>query len=127
MESYIKNKKSGVGSNRNVYLLFNIYSEEMFSEAFEDIQEGIKINKVAINNIKYTEDTVILVNCLDVLQKLLERLVGIGEKYDFELNSVKNNCMVISKKPKAIKRGILTVNDVTLRKVDLYILWMSFK
>lgn len=39
-------------------LLFNIYSENIFREASEGVERGIKVNGVWINNIRYADDAV---------------------------------------------------------------------
>ena len=41
-------------------LLFNIYADETFKEATEDVDLGIKINGTYINNISYADDTVLI-------------------------------------------------------------------
>lgn len=43
-------------------ILVNLYSEELFKEAFEYIGEGIQINGVLINNLRYADDTVLITN-----------------------------------------------------------------
>lgn len=41
-------------------LLFNIYYEAIFEEAFQNEHMGIKINGKIINNLRYADDTIIL-------------------------------------------------------------------
>ena len=45
-------------------LLFNIYSEEIFKQALEDQEEGIVLNGVSVNNIRYGDDTLLIANTL---------------------------------------------------------------
>jgi len=59
-----------VSINRGVWqgcvlsqLLFNIiYFEFIFREALKGIEDGIKVNRKCLNNIKYADDTVIFTN-----------------------------------------------------------------
>jgi len=44
-------------------LLFNLYSEGVFREALEDVEIGIKVNGVWVNNIRYADDTTSLITC----------------------------------------------------------------
>jgi hypothetical protein len=41
-------------------LLFNLYSEEIISKALEEAEEGIVINGKNINNLRYSDDTVLI-------------------------------------------------------------------
>lgn len=41
-------------------LLFNVYSERMFREVLDNTDDGILLNGVLINNLRYAEDTVLL-------------------------------------------------------------------
>lgn len=43
-------------------ILVNLYSEELFKEAFEYIGERIQINGVLINNLRYADGTVLITN-----------------------------------------------------------------
>jgi len=40
--------------------LFNLYSEEIISEALEDTEEGIVINRKIISNLRYANDTLLI-------------------------------------------------------------------
>lgn len=59
---------------------------------FENIQHGTKINRIGVNNITYTEDTVILAHFPGGLQKLLE----VGNEYGQELNTTKTTYTAIN-------------------------------
>lgn len=47
-------------------LLFNICSEKMFKEILGDINECILINGTQVNNLRYTDDTRLLVDSREV-------------------------------------------------------------
>ena len=78
-------------------LLFNIYSEEIFKQALEDQEEGIVLNGVSVNNIRYADDTLLIANTLKGLQQLLNRTTVVSEEYGLKLNVAKTKYMVIKK------------------------------
>jgi hypothetical protein len=43
-------------------LIFNLYSEKIFNEALDGIEESIQLNGTIINNIRYADDTIILID-----------------------------------------------------------------
>jgi len=79
-------------------LLFNIYSEFIFREALEEVNDGIKINGEYINNIRYSDDTVIFANNMTCLQRILNKIVDTSESFALFININKTKYMIISKK-----------------------------
>ena len=49
-------------------ILFNLYTEYMINEAFENL-EGIKVNGENITNVRFADDTVLLTENKNDLQK----------------------------------------------------------
>ena len=76
--------------------LFNLYSETILRN-IEDCQ-GMKINGQNLNNLRYADDTVLMAESGNQLQKLLDIVVLEIEKLGLTLNLKKKKCMVISKK-----------------------------
>ena len=76
--------------------LFNIYSE-MILRNFENYP-GVKINGENINNIRYADDTVLIADSEENLQRLLDITIEKSEEIGLTLNVKKTECMVISKK-----------------------------
>ena len=76
--------------------LFNLYSETILRN-IEDCQ-GMKINGQNLNNLRYADDTVLMAESDDQLQKLLDIVVLESEKLGLTLNLKKTECMVVSKK-----------------------------
>lgn len=66
------------------------YSEQVFRRALDGTSKGIKVNGEVINNIRYADDTVVLANNIDELQKLMERVQTASEKTVLGLNLKKN-------------------------------------
>lgn len=80
-------------------LLFNIYSEAIFREALEGIECGVKVNGRLINNIRYADDTVVLAENEQDLQRLLNQIVRHSEHYGLLINTTKTKIMAFTKKP----------------------------
>lgn len=78
-------------------LLFNAYSEKLFAEALEDMEDGILLNGVLINNIRYADDTVLLADTAEGLQRLIEKVAETCSRYNMRLNTNKTKVMVVSK------------------------------
>ena len=59
--------------------------------------EGIKVNRVNLNNIRYSNDTALISMSQWQLQKMLNKLEKIGEKYEMSINVNKAQCLVVTK------------------------------
>ena len=79
--------------------LFNIYSEIILRNL--ENYPGVKINGEKINNIRYADDTVLIADSEENLQRLLDITIEKNEKMGLTLNVKETECMVISKKVKA--------------------------
>lgn len=80
-------------------MLFNIYVENIFSEALDDLQCGIKVNGRPVNNIRYADDTVIIADNPGDLQLMLEAINTRGKLAGLKINGDKTKVMVISRDP----------------------------
>ena len=76
-------------------LLFNLYSEEIFKEALDDIELGVSVNGQRLNNIRYADDTVVFADNIEGLQELMTRVKDTSEKYGLTLNIDKTKFMII--------------------------------
>uniref|UniRef100_A0A8D8S118 Craniofacial development protein 2 n=1 Tax=Cacopsylla melanoneura TaxID=428564 RepID=A0A8D8S118_9HEMI len=56
-------------------ILFNIYSEYIFRESLDEMEEGIPINGVKLNNIRYADDTIVFADSIQALQALMDSIV----------------------------------------------------
>ena len=75
--------------------LFNLHSE-IILRGINDF-EGIKVNGVNINNIRYADDTVLISTSPRELQKMLNKLEKIGEQYGMSINVNKTECLIVTK------------------------------
>lgn len=80
-------------------LLFNLYSEKVFQNALENLEDGIKVNGKIINNIRYADDTVIIANSPEGLQRLMDAITREGDALGLRINTDKTKTMVVSKNP----------------------------
>ena len=76
--------------------LFNLYSE-MILRNLGNIQ-GLTINGENFNNLRYADDTVLIAESEQQLQRLLNTVVLESEKMGLSLNVKKTECLVVSKK-----------------------------
>jgi hypothetical protein len=78
-------------------ILFNVYSERIIENALTDRPEGIKINGVLINNIRYADDTALIAGTEQDLQILLDRVMAECNNMRLKINTTETKVMVISK------------------------------
>ena len=57
------------------------YPEYIFKKALHDAEEGIRINGIVVNNIRYTDDTVLMADSENGLQRLLDLAMNACQKY----------------------------------------------
>ena len=98
--------------------LFNMYSEKIFQNALEDIQEGIKVNGRFVNNIRYADDTVIIANSQEGLQNLINAITREGDAFGLKINTEKTKTMVISKNPNMNTN--ITIYNKRIEQVDKF-------
>ena len=75
--------------------LFNLYKEKIFREV--ENMNGVKINGITINNLRYADDTALLCICPNDLQMLLNVCNKAGKPYSMQMNIKTTKIMVVSK------------------------------
>ena len=74
--------------------LFNLYSEYIMRNAgLEETQAGIKIARRNINNLRYADDTTLMVGSEEELKSLLMKVKDESEKVGLKLNIQKTKIM----------------------------------
>ena len=74
--------------------LFNLYAEYILRNAgLEEAQAGIKIARRNINNLRYADDTTLMVESEEELKSLLMKVKEESEKVDLKLNIQKTKIM----------------------------------
>ena len=74
--------------------LFNLYAEYIMRNAgLEEAQAGIKIARRNINNLRYADDTILMVESEEELKSLLMKVKEESEKVHLKLNIQKTKIM----------------------------------
>ena len=74
--------------------LFNLYTEYIIrNTGLNEVQAGIKIARRNINNLRYEDDTTIMVESKEELQSLLMKVKEESEKVGLKLNIQKTKIM----------------------------------
>uniref|UniRef100_A0A8D8RKC5 Craniofacial development protein 2 n=1 Tax=Cacopsylla melanoneura TaxID=428564 RepID=A0A8D8RKC5_9HEMI len=97
-------------------ILFNLYSEHIFREALNDMEEGIPINGIRLNNLRYADDTIMLADTIEGLQKLMTKIAEVSSSYGLDINASKTKLMIISKEQISSDAQII-VNQVRIERV----------
>lgn len=85
-----------------------MYSESIFKEALDADSDGIVVNGQIINNIRYADDTVLIAENMDGLQRLLDQVNTASNNHGLKMNIKKTKYMIISK-------NYINPNSVTLK------------
>ena len=75
-------------------ILFNLYTDYMIEEAFDDL-EGCRVNGENLTNIRYADDTILVAESVDKLRQLLQSLSSKCSEYGMSLNQNKTKVMVL--------------------------------
>lgn len=70
-------------------LLFNLYSENIFQEALENVETGIKVNGTCINHIRYADDTVLIADNMCDLQHFVNVVGEHNKEMGLKINANK--------------------------------------
>ncbi|GFO30382.1 retrovirus-related pol polyprotein from type-1 retrotransposable element r2 [Plakobranchus ocellatus] len=95
--------------------LFSLYSEIIMQNL--ENHPGIKVGGQSTNNLKYADDTVLIAENKEDLQKLLNIVEEESRKKGLELKSKKTEVMVISRQQESPKCDIF-INKVKLKQTE---------
>ncbi|GFN78636.1 endonuclease-reverse transcriptase [Plakobranchus ocellatus] len=96
--------------------LFNLYSETILRNL--DEYPGIRIGGRIINNLRYADDTVLIAENKEDLQKLIDIAATESKRMGLELNNKKTEVMVISRRPNL--NADLFVDGTKLKQRDSF-------
>lgn len=97
-------------------ILFNLYSEHIFREALDNMDEGIPINGIRLNNIRYADDTIMFADTIEGLQKLMNKITEVSSSYGLDINANKTKVIIITKEQISSNARII-VNQVRIERV----------
>ena len=97
--------------------LFNLYSEK----ALRKIKtcDGVHLGETNYNNLRYADDTALIADSEEKLQRLLNVVTKESERLGLKINCEKTYVMAASKKVQAPVCS-MTVNSVQIKQVDYF-------
>ncbi|CAH1285836.1 unnamed protein product [Diabrotica balteata] len=87
-------------------------------EALYGIDKGILLNGERVNNVRYADDTMVIANSLEGLQRLMDRINEYSQQYGLNINTHKTTQMIISKEN--INKAHLYINGTQIERVKQY-------
>lgn len=99
-------------------ITITLYSEHIFREALQDLEEGISINGLKLNHLRYVDDTIAFADTIEGLQTLMSKIHETSEAYGLDINTSKTKFMIVSKKE--INGVNLYVNQARIERVTKY-------
>ena len=97
--------------------LFALYTEMIMKEL--DDMDGFRIDGTVVNNLRYADDTVIIAESEEQMQRLINVVVTKSEEKGLYLNSAKSFAMVFSKTSQ-IPTCNINVHGKILEQVHLF-------
>ena len=97
--------------------LFSLYGEFIMRDA-EGVG-GVKVGGQNVNNIRYADDTVLIADSEEGLQRLLQEVKEASEGKGLSINVSKTECMVVSKKQERV-RCDLDMDGIRIKQVDQF-------
>ena len=98
--------------------LFNIYTENIFREFGE--LPGIKLCGEYINNLRYADDTVLIAESEEELQRLVDAVKNGSLQYGLKMNTKKTKTMVVRRDLEDGSTAKIKVDGVILEQVKKY-------
>ena len=97
--------------------LFSIYTEQIMRNIKD--MPGILINGQNINNVRYADDTTLIAENEQDLQRILNKVIVESERMGLELNKNKTQIMVITRKT-IIQNCSIQIKDTVLKQVKSF-------
>ena len=97
-------------------VLFSLYAEIIMREI--DDMEGIRIGGQNVNNVRYADDTVLIADSEDKLQRIVERVNAGGEAMGLKINRNKTECMVMSRR--SAPTCNISIGNETIQQVNKF-------
>ena len=79
-------------------LLFSIFAERMVAEGLDNINEGTNVGGELVTDVRFADDQGMVAETEKGLQKIMDSLNEISQKYGMKINVKKTKVMVISRK-----------------------------
>ena len=99
--------------------LFNAYTEEIFGK--NENLKGVVIGGMSIKDLRFADDTLLIAESEEELQKLVTQVEENSKEYGLEMNVKKTKTMVIRRDVKEECNIKIKVNGKTLEQVKKYV------
>jgi hypothetical protein len=97
-------------------LLFNLYAEVIFNEVLSELNVGVKVNGVLINNIRFADDAVLMTTDLKDLEELVNKLNNKCSDFGIKINIHKTKFMVFENNSEITSNETLKIESISLTK-----------
>ena len=96
-------------------LLFSIFAERMVAEGRDNINEGVNVGGELVTDVRFADDQGMVAETEKGLQKIMDSLNEISQKYGMKINVKKTKVMVISRKGGGVVK--ITLNGERIEQV----------
>ena len=97
--------------------LFNILLELVISLAIQDLNIGINLQGMTINNLRFADDIVLLADSVEDLQTLVTNIHTVSRKFGLTINKGKTEVQIITKESKPMS---VYIDEVQLKQVETF-------
>lgn len=101
-------------------LLFNLYSEAIFREVLEEKEMGIRVNGLWINNIRYADDTLLIVDNIDDLQHPVDAMGQHSKSMGLNINVKKTKFMIVTRESNAFSDSSIAFDAKLIERVSKF-------
>src|SRR6266536_4337737 len=74
-------------------MLYNIYIQELITEALENSEDGVKVGGTLVNAVRFADDQAMVANSNAGLQRIMHSLNNTSEEYGMKINIKKTKVM----------------------------------
>jgi len=100
--------------------LFNIFLEQIMTEALESFEGNVRIGGRSINNLRFADDIDLIAGSMTELAELTEQLEKSASAFGMDISSEKSKIMVTPATNENNTNIPITVNDSKLQSVKIF-------
>ena len=97
--------------------MFNILLELVISLAIQDLDIGIKLQGMTINNLRFADDIVLMTNSEEDLQSLVSKVHTVSKRFGLKINIGKTEVQMISKESQPLS---VYIEEEKLKQVQTF-------
>ena len=96
-------------------------AERMVAEALDNINEGVNVGGELVTDARFADDQGMVAETEKGLQKIMDSLNEISQKYGMKVNVKKTKVMVISIKGGGVVK--ITLNGERIEQLQNFVIW----